>query len=119
MSTTITYGATTLTPTLVLGWESSQDTYNVIHDILGLTIPSVTLRGSKSRSGTLSTLWQTAAQAEACRVLHSAPGVFTLASTEVPQLNMSYVVAGSVTATLDEDSSRLWTVSIDYQEVTE
>jgi hypothetical protein len=118
MATTITYNSTTITPKLVLGWETSQDTSNVIHEILGKTSPDVTLRGAKMRTGTLTTLWETATAADTCRTLHSNAGVFTLASTEVSQASMHYVVAGVVTTTLDTESVSVWTVSIDFQEVT-
>lgn len=119
MATTITYGATTLTPTLVVGYESTQETANVIHEILGSLTPSVTVRGMKARTGTLITLWTTPEDAEACRLLHENLGVFALASTELPQANMDYIVAGAVTIVLDEETQRVWTVSIDYQDVTE
>lgn len=118
MTTTITHNSTTITPLLVLGWESTQDTRNVLHDILGKSSPDVTLRSAKSRTGTLRTLWETAEDAETCRALHAGVGTFTLASTEVVQADMDYVVAGSITVVLDDESVALWTVEIDYQEVT-
>lgn len=118
MATTITHNSTTITPVLVVGWESAQDTRNVVHDILGRQNPDVTLRAAKLRTGTLRTLWSTVADAETCRNLHSDVGTFTITTTDVALASMTYVVSGSITATLDEDSSELWTVEIEFQEVT-
>lgn len=118
MTTTITHNSTTITPLLVLGWESTQDTRNVVHEILGNSTPDVTLRSAKSRTGTLQTLWTSAAEAETCRTLHALEGTFTLASTEVSQANMTYVVGGAITVSLDDESRDLWTVAIDFIEVT-
>lgn len=118
MATTITHNSSTITPLLVLGWESAQDSRNVVHDILGSSMPDVTLRSARARTGTLRTLWETADQAEVCRALHSEVGTFTITTYDVSLDSMTYVVSGAITAALDEDSSRLWTVEIDYQEVT-
>lgn len=118
MPTTITYNTTTITPTLVVGWESAQDTRNVLHDVLGKSTPDVTLRAAKSRTGTLTTLWETAADAETCRALHENVGTFTLSSSELAQVDMAYVVSGTITATLDQDNAETWIVTIDFTEVT-
>lgn len=116
--TTITHNSTTITPLLVLGWESAQETRNVVHEIIGKSSPDVTLRSAKSRTGTLHTLWDNAADAETCRALHAQEGTFTLASDEIAQLDMTYVVSGAITVLLDEESRALWTVDVDFIEVT-
>lgn len=117
MATTISNGTTTLTPTIVDGWESVQATRNVIHDILGNTSPDVTLRPARMRTGTLKTVWETKAQAEAARQLHLTATVFTLTSDVITYITMQYVVAGAVTTTLFDDTRNAWTVDIEYQEV--
>ena len=117
MSTTITSGATTITPELVTGWESTNDTFNIVHDILSKASPDITLRGSTTRSGTLTMLFVTAAACETARALHVGANVLTLASSSITAANFNYVVNGAVTATLDDDTRRYWTLSVDYKEI--
>ena len=117
MATTITSGATTITPELVTGWESTNDTYNIVHDILSKNTPEVTLRGSQTRSGTLTMLFLTEASCETARALHTGSNVLTLASTQITAANFQYVVAGNVSTVLDDDTRRYWTLSVDYREI--
>lgn len=117
MSTTISDGTTTITPELVLGYEVAQESRNIIHTILGRATPDVTLRFTTLRVGTLQMLFKTATEAEEARQLHINPIVFTLESTEIPEADMSYVVSGSISTVLEDETRKLWTVSVDFQEV--
>ena len=117
MSTTVTSGATTITPELVTGWESTNDTFNIVHDILSRSTPDITLRGSTTRSGTLTMLFLTEASCETARALHLGANVLTLASTEITAANFDYVVAGAVAASLEDETRRYWTLSVDYKEI--
>lgn len=118
MSTTITHNSTSIYPVLVLGWESTQETRNIVHAIIGKSSPDVTLKPAALRTGVLSTFWTTAANAETCRALHGQLGTFTLATTELSQVAMTYVVSGAITTKLDSDSQKLWVVDIEYAEIT-
>ncbi len=102
MTTTISSGATTITPELVTGWESSNDTYNIVHDILSRSTPDITLRGATTRSGTLTMLFLTEASCETARALHAGANVLTLASTEITAANFDYIVAGPVVTMLED-----------------
>ena len=117
MSTTISDGTTTITPELVLGYEVAQESRNVIHTILGRATPDVTLRFTNLRVGTLQMLFKTAEEAEAARQLHINPIVFIMTSTEIPEADMTYVVSGSISTVLEDETRKLWTVSVDFQEV--
>lgn len=116
MTTTLSNGTTTLTPTVVLGWNSEQPTRTQIHPIIGASIPDITTRPALKRSGTLEVLFASETDAESCRTMHTAAGVFELASTDLDTIDMSYVVAGSVKLQLD-DTITQWIVTIGYQEV--
>lgn len=116
MTTTLSNGTTTLTPKLVLGWQSEQPSKTQIHPIIGSTTPDVTTRPSLKRSGTLEVLFNTETNANTCRTMHTAAGTFTLASTDLSHISMSYVVAGAVTVKI-ADTMNHWIVSIGYQEV--
>lgn len=117
MTTTITSGATTITPELITGWESKNDTFNIVHDILSKSTPDITLRGSTTRSGTLTMLFLTEAACETARALHVGANVLTLASTAIAAANFDYIVSGSVSATLEDNTRRYWTLSVDYKEI--
>lgn len=117
MTTTITSGATTITPQLVTGWESTNDTFNIVHDILSKSTPDITLRGSTTRSGTLTMLFLTETACETARALHVGANVLTLASTAITAANFDYIVSGAITATLEDDTRRYWTLSVDYKEI--
>lgn len=117
MTTTITSGATTITPELVTGWESTNDTFNIVHDILSKSTPDITLRGSTSRAGTLTMLFLTEGACETARALHAGANVLTLASTDITAANFSYVVAGTIATTLEDTTRRYWTLTVDYKEI--
>jgi len=117
MTTTISSGATTITPELVTGWESSNETYNIVHDILSRSTPDITLRGSTTRSGTLTMLFLTEASCETARALHAGANVLTLASTEITAANFDYIVAGPVVTMLENVTRSYWTLTVDYREI--
>lgn len=116
MTTTLSNGTTTLTPTVVLGWNSEQSSKTQIHEILGSATPDVTTRPALLRSGTLEVLFATEADANTCRTMHTAAGTFTLASTDLSYISFDYVVTGTVKVEMD-DTYTQWLVSIGYQEV--
>jgi len=120
MTNTITGypGATTTTPELILDWETTQETRNVFHPILFSRSPAVTIRDTSLRAGTLNLFYTTEAAAISCRELHSTKTYFSLTSTEIDEANIEkYVVAGAITAVLEDTTRKLWTISVEYQEV--
>ena len=117
MTTTITDGHTTVTPTLVMGWQTSQDTRNIVHPIIGSSNPDVTIKPSNLRTGEMSLLFDTYVQADLCRALHANAAVFQLYTDDFPAANMNYVVFQEVKLTLEETGQRYWIVNIQFQEV--
>lgn len=114
---TITDGATTVTPTLVLGHEVSRRSRTVIHPILGRPDPDVTLREAALRRGTLRVLFPDAESAYVCFSMHAGLSVLTLTTPELPSASMSYVVDGDADLQLDEDTRERCVVEIPFQEV--
>ena len=114
--TTVTRGATVLTPLLVTGFESVQESGNLIHPILGTSAPSVSYAPSTLRTGTFEFLVATAAIAESWRSLHLTSGIFVFYDAD-NALTINYVPNGDVTVTLDDESRTLWLVKVDWQEV--
>lgn len=114
--TTITQGGTTLTPTLVLGYESERESGNIVHPIIGTGIPDITFGPASLRTGTLTIFCLDHAAALAVEALHLVAGYFVLADVDLPGINMKYVPAGKIAVKLD-DARKRWTVEIDFQEV--
>lgn len=116
--TTITLGATVITPQLVDGYTSERTTGNIIHPAADNPAEvDVTFRPASLRTGTLRMLFLTLGDALTAEVLHAGVGVFALADTDLPGLNMAYVPNGDIVTELDDETRQLWTVSVDFQEV--
>lgn len=117
---TISDGTTTLTPTLVLGFESRRESRNVLIEPIDSGEPYVSLAAPRTRNGTLAYLFDNEADSVACEQLHNSASVITLMDADVSSVNMSYVVPanGSITRTLDPQTRAVWTVTVDYREVS-
>jgi hypothetical protein len=115
--TTITLGEVTLTPALVLGFNSSRTAGNVLHTIVGRAGVDVTTKPAGLRSGTLRLLAATLADALSLEWLHAQAGVFSLVDADLPELSMDYVPSGAIRLELDDETRVQWSVEIDYQEV--
>lgn len=116
MTTTLTRGDHVVTPDLVLNYESSAESSNKFHLIIGGTL-DVSLGNDLPRSGRLELFFLTFDDAEQARQLHSAPGVWTLADTDWPGLGMSYVRRGAMEHILEDETRNRWLLTIGYQEV--
>lgn len=103
-------------PTLVVGYQTSRESGNIVHTIIGRSDPVVTLRPAKLRTGTLGLLFEQEADAWECVYQHSLVGVGRLEDSDLPDLYMVYVVDGSVNIEPQQGTS-VWMVSIDYQEI--
>jgi hypothetical protein len=104
-------------PVLVTGYQSRRQTAHVFHDVLGGG-QDVTLRPASPRSGTLSCLFTSEAEALNCENIHTGTDILTFADSDLPTTGMTYVADGAITRALDSQSRALWTVDIDYREVT-
>lgn len=104
-----------VSPTLVLGYEATLESQNVVHDIIGGGI-AVTIIRPRPRSGTLGLFFTDESAAFEAVELHKRETSFTLSDTDRPVIGMRYIVNGSVGIRLTEDRKR-WEVSVDFQEV--
>lgn len=119
MTTLITVNdgtATTTSPALVLGYDTSRESLNIVHDIIGGGI-AVTLIRPRPRQGTLELFYTTEAGAFAALSLHSRESTFTLSDTDRPAVSMTYVADGSMSLSLDTETRTRWVLSVGYQEV--
>lgn len=118
MTTTITRvsDSATTTPDLVLGYETSRQSRNIVHELIGGGI-SITLVPASPRSGALQLFYIAEADAWASMALHATADSFTLADTDIPDVGMTYVLSGSVDIALDEQTRAQWVVTVNYQEI--
>ena len=117
MAITITSGAQSITVREILGYASSRTSSNIVHRIIGRNDPDVTLGTLGLRTGTLELLTDTLAEAFQKEAHLALSGVQQLADTEVPQVNMRFVVVGDVSVTLDDTTRTAAVVGFNYQEV--
>lgn len=117
VSTVINHNTGTITPTAVSGWESAAEAQTIVHHIIGRPDPDITMRPASLREGTLTLVFESPAAATAARAVLVFPQVLTLASTDVAQVGMSFVVAnGSVGDVLGDAGE--WTLALPFHEVT-
>ena len=108
-------GATT-SPALVLGYETEQESQNIVHDIIGGGI-AITLVRPRPRAGRLRLFYLTEATANAARLLHARETTFTFTDTDLPTIAMTYALNGSISPALEDAGRKRWIVEVGYQEV--
>lgn len=118
MAKTITKGATTITPTQVLGYETETQSRNIFHDILNRPAHDTSLRDDTLRSGTLRLLFESETAASEAFQFHTTAGVFSLNYDDFSTIEMLYVREGRMRLALDSDSLILWVLEVGYREVT-
>jgi len=117
MTTTITSGATTITPTLVLGYDAETKSGNTIHELLGSAEPAVTFGTESLRIGSLEMFFLTRAAAWAAQAFLKSLVVFTLASTDESVIGMKFVREGEMKIGIDRETFTKWVVTFSYREV--
>ena len=117
MAITISSGTLTFSPELITAWETSQESRNVIHAIIGKSDPDVTLKPSSTRTGTLELLFLSASAANTARGVLAAGTVFTISGSESWLNGIDFVMSGSISTALVDDTRKEWTISADFTEV--
>lgn len=115
--TTITHAGGVITPVALEGWEASAQARSIVHTILGRPDPDITLRPTGLRSGTLTLVFATGADAYAARAVLAVPQQLTLANSTVAQVSMLFIVAGGDLGEVIADSGE-WRLSVPFQEVS-
>lgn len=121
MTTTVRHLQTSqeVNPILVKDYAFNRRSRNVIHDSIDpdAGTPDVTFRVAESRSGSLSYVCASRADALTLESMHTARGVLELSDTDDDVLDMCYVVSGDVL--FDENvPTYTWTVTVPYREVS-
>ena len=118
MATTITTGSTVITPEIITAWDVSQETRNVIHDIIGRQDPDVTLQAAATRTGTLEMVFTSATDANTAREAFVNGTTFLIESDLTWLDGLTVVMNGNISTALEDVTRNLWTISADFVEVT-
>ncbi|MBH0054486.1 hypothetical protein I6E74_09945 [Salinibacterium sp. SWN139] len=117
MASTFSTAEATVTPVVVDGFKSSRESRNVIHNVLGANAPAVTLRDAGVRTGTLTALFRTLAEAQSFEAVLATGQVIQFEDSDNATLTMDFILDGELTVELEDDSRSLWLVEFDFQEV--
>lgn len=112
--TSMSNGAVTITPDQVLVWETTTDSGNSIHELVGSGI-DVTLGDDLTQTGTIRCVFLDEAAAIAAQLAFRAAAVWTLTSPR--SIGMQFVRAGQMTLKLHEQTLSAWHLDIGYREV--
>lgn len=108
-------GGGNFVPTLVKPYVYERPTRNKVHDVINAASPSVTLLATSLRTGVLEAFFATRAAAQTAEDLLKSTATFSLADTNNPYMNMSFVVTGLGTA--QQDAIGRWVLAITFQEI--
>lgn len=111
-------GAGSTAPVVIDGYETSRESRNVVHDLIGGGI-AVTLILPRPRSGELTLRYTSETQAWGALALLSNESAYTLTDSDRPGIGMTFVVNGDVALSLDEDTRDTWTVQVPFQEINQ
>lgn len=107
--------AASTSPDLILGYETTRTSRNLVHDTLDGAI-AVSIYPTRPRAGTLELFYRDEAAATAALQLHARDATFALTSDE-RDISMLFIVVGEVGFALDEDTRDHWVVAVGYQEI--
>lgn len=118
MTTTIT-GASGPHVLLQLdGWEESQASRHIVHELLAADDVALTLRPAGPSQGELTAIFATLEEAKALKADMAGAATLTLADTDRTDLNMTFIVIDSAAATLEDETRELGITSFTYLKVT-
>lgn len=105
-------------PDLIDGYRSTRTSRNVLHTLAGSQEPAITLRPAGLRRGSLTALFSVQAEALALEADLAAGQTLTFDTDELTDVDMTFVLDGSLVVELDRDTRSRWTVTFDFQEVS-
>lgn len=117
MTTTITDSISSITPDLVLEYNTERESRNVLHNVIGKAEQDVSLELDGLRYGTLHLFFESKTDAWVAYDQLGAIGTWELTDTDTPEIGMSFVRQGPMKMGLDPVSRRRWIIEVDYQEV--
>jgi hypothetical protein len=120
MSATIARTSTPFTSvvglTVLSPYSLEVRTRTYVHDLAAGGI-AVSLVVANPPSGTFEVLFDVEATARSLVTLLAQPTTFTLVETTMTTVNMTFVVTDSIGLRLDEETLKVWIVTVPYQAV--
>ena len=107
-----------ITPDLILGFDTNRVVDTRIHFIIGTENPDVTVSPARLQSGQLELFFKTEAQAISAMSLLAIPGQWSVTDPEIPSMSFKFVVVTNIRRSLDRPTRTRWVVTFDYQEVS-
>lgn len=110
-------GAGSTSPLAVAGpSEASRRSRNVIHDLLDGSV-GTSFVAPRPRSGDMVTVYTDRVEAFAAFELLAEESSFKYTNAAMPELNMTFVLDGSLDIKQDDDRPDIWYVRVGFQEV--
>lgn len=125
MSSSFTDGTTAVQPLVIDGWDSTRRVRTVFQDVVGGGIDAWP-QPAAPRSGSLTAVFLTMADAFALEGLLASGAVITFADSDAPERGMTFLADGDIQVTRGDDevdpgdgsSAYVWAVGFSFQEVT-
>lgn len=118
MTTTITGASGSHVLLQLDGWEESQASRHIVHQLLEADDVALTLRPAAPSQGELTAVFLTLAEAKALKADMAGAATLTLADTDRADLDMTFIVIDSVAAVLEDETRDLGITSFTYLKVT-
>lgn len=104
-------------PELVTQWEASRTTRHIVHEVIGSSVPDVTLQFAGPRTGTMSALFDNEDAAFVLTRMLGGRDVIEFSDDTSSSAGMTFVANGTFTMTTDSQDHTRWTVTFPYLEV--
>jgi len=104
------------TPVLVDGFTGTRTSRTVVHTLLNSGDPAISIRPAGLRTGTLSALFETQAQAQALADALATGAVQRYTDSDAGG-SFRFVPSGRIEVRLDDSTRAAWWVTFDYSEV--
>jgi hypothetical protein len=90
---------------------------SLVHNVIGRSVPDLTLRPGLLGAGSLEMYFYSAAEAENARVFHRAASTFLVTSDDAAFLPGEYVPQGRVNQAQQSDDLRHWILTVPFQDI--
>ncbi|MFC4632114.1 hypothetical protein ACFO6V_27985 [Promicromonospora alba] len=104
------------TPALVFDYSTTRGAGSIVHETLASGYPYTSLRAPQSRTGTLSTVWDSRAAALAAEAALSVPERFQFEEPE-EDIDFFFIVSGDLTLEAIPGTD-YWIIRINFREVS-
>jgi hypothetical protein len=109
--------AAPIVPDLVQVYEHEREVRNALHPIAGRADVEATLKAAGLRRGSLVCVFGSEAPARDADARFAEVGLWQYVDGDVPAASMSFVVDGTLSLALDDETQTVWLLTVGFQEV--